>query len=449
MRIIIIGAGDTGQSLAAKLVELRHDIVLIDKDPEKLREAGAHLDILTVEGNGANPAVLRRAELERADLLVAVTDDDEVNILACLFAHEAGVPNEVARVSDTDYMTAHGKLDLKAMGMDLMVSQNEETARAIFNVLRLPGAIEAVDLFDGRVLALGIKVHVDSPLLRGTLQAFPEPELLKTFRFLAVVRGDEVLIPRGETRFMVGDDAYVVGSAEAVQNFLRWAWPDRDPFDKIVIAGGSALSLHLARKLENTPMQLVLIEQDEDRADHCSSALSRALVLKGDALDKETLESAGISKDTVFAAVMGNDEDNIIACLIAAKMGARFTLAEIANPEYMPVITGMSLLDRAVSPSLSMINSILHYVRGRNVKAASLFHKLPGELIEVVIKPNNKWLDIPIRDIKFDKGVLIAAVMRNDKVLAVTGDLILAPDDRVVVFALPDAVRRLEAMFHK
>lgn len=449
MRIIVIGAGETGQSLVAKLVELKHDIVLIDTDSDKLAEVNAQLDVLTVEGNGASPAVLRRAELDRADLLVAVSDDDEVNVLACLFAHAAGVPNEVARVRDADYLVAHGRLDLKAMGLNLLVSQDGETATDLYNVLRMPGAIEVLDLFEGKVLALGIKVHVDSPLLIGRLNAFPEPDLLKTFRFLAVVRGKDVLIPRGETRFMVGDDVYVVGQADAVKNFLKWVWPDQEAFEKVVIAGGGSLSLHLAGMLEKTTMQVVLIEQDQERANHCSEVLTRTLVLKGDALNKEALESAGISNNTVFAAVLGNDEDNIIACLIAAKMGARFTLAKVGKPEYIPVINSLSLLDRVVSPSLSMINAILHYVRGRNVKTATLFHRLPGELLEVVMKPGNKWIGKPIKSLKIEQGILIAAAMRGSEVLAVTGDLILADGDRVVVFALPDAVRKLEAVFHQ
>ena len=350
---------------------------------KRLAEAQSQLDILTVQGQGSSPKVLDSAQIAKADLVVAVTDRDEVNMLACMLAHAAGVPHKVARVSNLDYIHAPDRFSPATLGIDLVVSQKEECANELFNILRMPGTLEAVDLFEGQVLAVGIRVHMDSPLLRQPLKQFPQPELLKAIRFIALKRGDEMMVPRGETQFMVGDEVYFVGRPNDISDFMAWAWPERTAFEKVIIAGGGDLGLQLARRLETTGMQIVLVERDEERANYCSGVLDRTLVIKGDAMDEDTLKNAGIVAGTAYVAATGIDENNIIGCLLASKCGARFTLAQVTRPDYVPVIDNLSLLDRAVSPPLSMINAILHFVRGKYVKAAALFHKLPGELLDV------------------------------------------------------------------
>ena len=449
MRVLIIGSGTAGQNLAEKLCAEKHDVVLIDRQEEALAEAQAQLDILTIQGEGSSPKVLDTAQIRKTDLLVAVTDSDEVNMLACMLAHAAGVPHKVARVSNLDYIHPPEQFSPSKLGIDLVVSQKEECAHELFNILRMPGTLEVVDLFEGEVLAVGIRVHMDSPLLRQPLKSFPQPELLKSIRFVALKRGDDMMVPRGDTQFMVGDDVYFVGRPNDISLFMTWAWPERTSFEKVIIAGGGDLGLQLARMLESTDMQIVLIERDDARANHCSGVLDRTLVIKGDAMDEDTLKNAGIVAGTAFVAATGIDENNIIGCLLAAKCGARFTLAQVTRPDYVPVIDSLSLLDRAVSPPLSMINAILHFVRGKYVKAAALFHKLPGELLDVVIPPKVKWAGKAIKDIKIPDGVTIAGARRGTEVLVAIGDLVLAEGDRLVIFALPEAVAKIEALFKK
>ena len=449
MRVLIIGSGNAGQTLAQKLCNEKHDVVIIDKRAKALLEIQAHLDVQTVEGEGSSPQVLEQAGIAKSDMVVAVTDHDEVNILCCVLAHAAGVPHKVARVSNLDYIHHPERFDLQKLGIDMIVSQKEECAHELFNILRMPGTLEAVDLLEGRIMAVGLKVHMDSPLLRAPLKMFPKPEMLESIRFIALVRGKEAIVPRGDTQFMIGDDVYFVGRPDSVSGFLEWAWPEHSSFKKVLIAGGGDLGLHLAQLLENTPMQVVLVEQDEARANYCSGVLNRALVLKGNPLDQETLKNAGIIEETAFVAVTDSDENNIIGCLLAADMKARYTLAQVTKPEYVPIIDNLSLLDRAVSPPLSMINAILHFIRGKHVKAAALFHKLPGELLDVVIPPKGKWAGKAIKDAKMPKGVTVAGVLRNDKILAATGELVLQEGDRLIVFAPPETVNKLEPLFRK
>ena len=447
MRILIIGAGNAGRHLASKLSEERHDIVIVDNSQESLSEISSLLDIQTVCGEGSSPRVLAEAGITKSDLVVAVTDRDEVNILACAYAQAAGVQHKVARVSNPDFIHADARFDLSRMGIDLVISQKEECAQEIFTVLRMPGTLEAVDLLEGRVLTVGIKVHMDSPLVLQTLRDFSRPDMLQKVRLVALMRGEEVLVPRGDTQLMIGDDVYFVGEPDPVSEFLEWACPEHERFEKVIIAGGGDLGLQLAQLIEKTGMQVVLIERNEARAQECSKRLDRALVMRGDALDQETMENAGVVHGSAFVAVTGSDENNIMICLLAEKAGSTFTLAQVTKPEYVHIISSLSLLDRAVSSHMSMINAILHFVRGKNVKAAALLHKLPGELLDVMLSDKTRWTGKAIKSLRVPEGITIASVLRADHTLPATGEVILQAGDRLVLFALPQAVSKVEALF--
>ena len=446
MRIVIIGGGQTGAHLAEQFCKDEHDVVVIDSSAEALADVNAHLDLMTVQGNGADPATLEEADLERADMVVAVTDRDDTNILACIFARARGVSRTVARVSSSAYLTSR-HIDFKRLGVDLLVNQYDEYARDLYNVLRLPGSIEVADLLDERVMVVGMSIHMDSPLLGATLKRFSEKDWLRKIRFTAVVRGDEVMTPHGDTTFLVGDDVYFAGEPDAIAEFMQWAWPEHKRFQRVVIAGGGELGLQLARMLEHTRMQIVLIEQDEKRADFCSAQLNRTLVIKGDALDQETLAGIGVAEDMAYVAATGSDEHNIIGCLVAEKYGARFTAAQVGKKEYIGIVNQLRLLDRIVDPHLAMVNSILHFVRGKNVQAAAILARLPGELIEMKLSPKHKWAGKAIKDLKIPEGAIIVAAQRAGQTKTATGDLELAAGDRVVVFCLPAAVDRMEPLF--
>lgn len=447
MRIVIIGAGNAGKNLAAQLSLEQHDIVIIDRDAAKLVAVQSQVDIQTVEGDATDPRILEQAGIKRADLLVAVSNRDAVNILACAIANQVGVPMKVARVSSRVPYKEGTPYDLKRLGIDLVVSQKEECADEIFKILRMPGTIEAVDVLDNRALVVGIRAHMDSPIILQPLRAFPKPDLIENVRFIAYMRGDEVMIPDGETQFLIGDDIYLIGEQEHILNLLDWASPDHTQFHKIVIAGGGDLGLELARRLDTVETNVVLIERDIHRAEYCAEQLNKCTVLHGDALTQQTLASADLVKGTAFVATTGDDETNIMICLLGEKMGATFTVAQVAKPDYVPIIGSLSLLDRAVSSHLSMINSILHFVRGKNIKSAALLHKIQGELLDLVLPAHSKWADKTIQSLKLPKGVLIASVMRNEQLLPANGSLTLRPGDRIVIFALPKAVSKIESLF--
>jgi len=446
MRVIIIGAGNTGRNLATKLCREKHHVVLVDAADAPLTEAQGELDVLAVTGHGSSPATLARAELTQCDLLVAVTDNDEVNILACLLAHHAGVRHKVARIANEEYFQP-GAADPAALGIDLVINPHRECAADLAAMLRLPGTQEVVDLFDGAALAVGFTVPSDSPLYVAPLKLLPNREMLDRVRFIGARHGDEVFIPYGNTQFAIGDDVYIVGRREDIAPFLDWASPSRPVIRKVVIAGGRGLGLALARRLEaEGDLKVTLMEADAEQAERDSGLLERALVMRGDSLSNATLAEAGFDEQTAFVGALPVDESNIIACLLAQQRGACFTVAQIARPELVPIADNLSLLDRAVSPHLSMISAILHFMRGHNVTAASVLDTLPGELIETRLGPDHPWADRSIQEIKVPRGAIIAIVRRGDTFISANGSVRLQPEDRLALYALPGAVDRLKKL---
>lgn len=447
MRIVIVGAGHAGQQLANEICGEKHDLIVIDRSRDALDAIESQLDTLTVCGNATSPATLEEAEVHKADLLVAVTHRDEVNILSGIFARQAGVKHVVVRVSNDEYLESREAFSLQKLGIDLVVSQEGECANELANIIRLPGSTEVVDMLDHQVQAVGIKVHFDSPLIRQALSAFPRPDLLKFIRFIAVQRGDDLFIPRGETQFMIGDMLYFIGKPEHTSEMLDYADPEHLKLSRVVISGGQNLGLHLAQRLQGKSRDVILFEPDPARAEFCSTHLDRALVIKGEALSQENLESAQLNDRTAFVATTEDDEDNIISCLLADSMGAALTLAQISNADYVPIINNSSLLDRAVSPHSAMINAILRYIRGRHVDSATLLQNVPGELLELTLTSNSHGLGRPIAEFKMPSEAIIAVVVRNQEIQIATGETVLQSGDRVLIFSHRKQASKVESIF--
>ena len=446
MRIIIVGAGNAGRQLAKRLCEERHSVVMVDIDSHALANAEAGLDVLTVCGQGSNPSVLMEAQAEKSDLLIAVTDNDEVNILSCLMGHAAGVKGKIARVTNPDFMHSSPHYDLQKMGIDLVINQKQECAREVFNMLLMPGALEAFDLFAGKVMVAGFSIGMASPMLDRTPAECDRLDLMQSVRAIAIRRGDELVVPHGNTVFKQNDLVYVVGQRKDIADFFQWVVPDVEPFEKIIIAGGGDLGLMLAQFVENE-VDTVVLEQNEARARYCSAELNKALILRADALTESALEESGLHNRTAFVALTGDDEGNIMNCLMAQKKGAAFTATQITRTDFVPVVEQLYLVNRVVSPYISTTNAILHWLRSKKLRAASLLHNLPGELLDVVVPGHSKVSGKLIKEIKMPANAIIATVMRGEEVLAATGNLKLHANDRVLVFCHPDAVKKIEDVF--
>ena len=446
MRIVIIGAGNAGRQLAMRLCEERHSVVMVDTNPQSLAQAEAGLDILTICGQGSNPSVLQKAQADKSDLLIAVTDNDEVNILSCLLGHAAGVKGTVARVTNPDFMNGSSDYDLQKMGIDLVINQKQECAQEVANMLQMPGALEAFDLFAGKVMVAGFSVNAVSPLIDRTPAECDRLDLIQSVRVIAIRRDNELVVPHGNTVFKQHDLVYLVGQRPDMTNFFNWVCPDIEPFERVIIAGGGDLGLMLAKAIENE-IDCVLLEQDEERARFCSVELNKTLILRADALTESALEESGLHDRTAFVALTGDDEGNIMNCLMAQKKGASFTATQIARTDFIPVVEQLYLVNRVVSPYISTTNAILHWLRSKKMRAASLLHNLPGELLDVIIPANHKIDGKRIQDIKIPSTAIIATVMRHGEVMTATGNLQLQADDRVLVFCHPNAVKKIHSIF--
>lgn len=431
--------------LASRLCQEQHDVVLIDRDPVALEQVEAQMDLLTIQGDAADPSILDLAGISRTDLVVALTDKESVNILACSLAHISGVPRKVARVSNKAYTGPAGHFDLRELGIDLIVNQQHECAKELFNILRIPGTQEAVELLEGRVLCVGVQIPTDCPLLAGPLKESPYTEILSTIRFVAYMRNGKLKIPRGDTAFMIGDIVYLVGDPDRIRSFVKFLLPSEGGFSRVIIAGGGQLGLQLARRLEkDSSLTVTLLESDAERADYCSEELESTLILHGSSLDQEIMAEVGINGQTAFVAATGDDENNIMSCLVSDKLGAHFTISRVDKTTYQPIIYSLSLVDRVVSPHSSLINSIYHFVRGSSVMGDRILQKIPGEVVDFLIEEDHQWQGKKVIDIKLPRGCLLSMVLRESQLMVATGELLVQTGDRILLYGLPKAIRRLE-----
>ena len=447
MRIAVIGAGNAGKALAAKLCDMGQDVVVIDRDAAALRELALNHDVMTVEGSGSDPDVLIDSGIENVDLLAAVTPCDETNLLACSWAKAAGARHTVARLSDNKYVRSP-LVDTAKLGVDLPLVHKEECTKEIFNVLQRPGALEVTSLLEDKIAAIGLKVPEHAPLAGKPLRGFRTDEWFGKMRFIGLVKQGRISIPDGNSVAEPGDDVYVVLPAGEIDPFLDWINAgERERFKKVVIAGGGELGLSLAGLLEDTSFETVLIDNNRGRAEHISEKLAKCLVLNADAAEASTLKEAGIDSGTAFAAITGDEEMNIVCCIQAKQLGAGFTVARIDKSEYVPIIGRLSLVDRVINPNTSLIKAILKYVRGEIIEDVGLFHRITGEIQEVVIKPGSKREGTAISNLKLPRDSIVAAVRRDNDVFVPTGECILKRDDRLAIYSLPKTAGRIKSAF--
>ena len=447
MKIAIVGAGNAGKTLVAKLCEMGQDVVVIDRDGDALNELALSHDVMTLQGSGADPEVLADGSIGKLDLLAAVTPYDEINLLSCCWAKAAGVQHTVARLSDNKYICSP-LVNFAKLGVDRPLVNKEECAKEIFDVLYRPGTLEVTSLLDDKIVAIGLKLPDHAPILGKPLKEFRPDKWVGKVRFIGLVKQGKLSIPDGNSIAEPGDDVYVVLPVNELDLFLDWIMAGRRRrFKKVVIAGGGELGLSLAGLLEDTSMKTVLIDNHRGKAVHASENLVKCLVLNADAAEASTLKEAGVDAETAFAAVTGDEEMNIVCCLQAKQFGAGFTIARIDKPEYVPIIGNLNLVDKVVSPNISLINAILEYIRGEIVENVRLFNRITGEIQEVVIKAGSKRAGAAISQLKLPRGSIVAAVQRHEYVFIPTGEYKLQQGDRLAIYCLPKTAEKIKSVF--
>jgi len=447
MRIAVVGAGNAGRDLVAKLCEMGQDVVVIDPDAGALSELTLGHDVMTVEGSGADPDILADDSIGSLDLLAAVTPRDETNLLACCWAKAAGTQHTVARLSANKYLRSP-LVDIAKLGVDQALVHKEECTREIFDVLHRPGTLEVTSLLDDKIAAIGLRLPEHAPLLDKPLKEFREHEWFGKVRFIGHLRQGDLSIPDGDSTVCAGDDVYVVLPAEEIDPFLDWVMAGRRKrCRKVVIAGGGSLGVSLAALLEDTPMETVLIDRNRGRAEAASEHLEKCLVLNADATAVSTLKEAGLDSGTAFAAITGDEEMNIMCCVQAGQLGAGFTMARIDKSEYVPIIGNLKLVDRVICPNTTLIRVIVEYVRGEIVENVGLFHRIAGEVQEVVVKPGGKRAGAAVSSLKLPRGSIVAAIQREERVFVPTGGCVLEENDRLAIYCLPETAEKIKSAF--
>ena len=449
MKSIIVGIGEVGSHLAKVLISESYDVIVIDPSEEDCDRLAQNLDLMAICGSGTNPALLKEAGITDTSLLIAVTNSDETNMLACLIASRCGVSIKIARVSDSSYFQSQELLTPSELGIDHLINSEELCAREFIRLLTGIEAREVVEFAEGRVQLIAFHIQSDNPLINQPIQNIVRQDAFSRIRFTSIKRKNgKTIIPKGSDCVLDGDEIFVMGSKPAVSELLQFSGiPLRHKLERLVIAGATPIGIQTARMLESKPIQVTIIETDLKRAEHAVSVLKKATVLHGSYLDPNLLAEAQISYADSFISVTGDDEDDIMACVMAKSAGVERTMPLIQRPLYLPILASITELDSAVSRHLTAVNDILRLVRPGHVLAATVLRDIDAEVLELVVQNRSKVSGKKIHAIAFPDRALIGSVVRDGKVLIPTGDLVIQTGDDVIVCSQSRSIPSVEKLF--
>ena len=451
MKVVICGAGQVGFGIAERLAAEQNDVSIIDTSPRLIQAVTDTLDVRGFVGHGSHPDVLERAGLEAADMLIAVTLHDEVNMVACQVGHALfDVPTKIARVRAQSYLHGHWR-DLFSrdhLPIDVVISPEIEVGEMVLRRLSLPGAVDTVSFADGAAVVVGVRCADDCPVLDTPLRQLTDlfPDLRAVV--VAVNRKGRVFVPRSADALIAGDLVYFVAGTDQVTRTLSIFGHDEPPAQRVVIGGGGNIGLYVARELErrNPRARVKLIEENAERAEAIAQELSKTVVLRGSALDRLILEEAAVGDADMMIAVTNDDRVNILSCLLSRELGAHGMLSLLNDPNYPAFARGLGI-DAYVNPRQITVSKILQYVRKGRIRGVHSLLNGAGEVIEAEALETSPLVGKPLRKLDLFDGMRIGAIMRGGQLILPRGDVVIHARDRVILFALADRVKRVEQMF--
>jgi trk system potassium uptake protein len=450
MKIVILGAGQVGGSVAESLVSEQNDITVVDLDPQRLRALQERLDLRTVLGSGAHPSVLVEAGIEDADLLVAVTQSDETNLVACrLAARMFNVPRRIARVRATDYLTNDRVLGEDGFDVDLSICPEQILTDYIVKLVEFPEALQVLDFADGKVSLVAVRAFSGGPLVGHPLKELRKHIPSVDTRIVAIFRGDRSIVPDGDTVIEVGDEVFCLAASANIREVMRELRRMDRPVKRVMIAGGGNIGLRLAQALEDR-YSVRVIEHNKRRCEVLAARLGESLVLNGDTTDEELLEDENIAEMDLFVAVTNDDENNIMSSLLAKRMGARRVVSLINRRSYVDLLQS-GQIDIAISPAQATIGTLLAHVRRGDVVAVHSLRRGAAEAFEAVVhgdRESCKLTDRQVNEIDLPPGTSIGAVVRGEQVIMAHHDTVIHAEDHVIVFVADKKnLPRVERMF--
>ncbi len=444
MKIIIVGAGEVGFHIAGRLALENKEVVVIDMDERALGRVSEHLDVQTLCGSGSSPPILEEAGIKEAEILLAVTDSDDVNLVACLVADAMTQSiKKIARVRSADFDNYNEILKEKAPHIDTIINPDIEVVKTIEQLMSVPGAVDVGEFADGQIKFVGVYLG-DNTSLSG-IRLCDLPSVTGNLRPLiaAVVRNDKLIIPSGDDTLESGDLIYFISEEKNLLETLSLFDKHASVVKRVLIVGGGKIGQRLAMRLEEKSVSCKIIEKSGRRCDALADILSKAVVLHGDGSDQDLLNEEHVKSVDVVVTTTNDEETNILTSLLTKRMGAKKTITKISKFSYFSLMTTIGI-EQVVSPRLSAINSILQYIRRGKVLSAISIKGEEAEVMEAVALETSDIVSKPLRKISFPKGAIVVGIIRKDEIIIPSGDSVIEPDDRIIIFAQRESVAGIE-----
>ncbi len=445
MKIIIAGAGEVGTYLANMLSNENHDIVVIDTDEEQLKGIGSKMDLLTVYGSATSISVLKETDIKNADLFIAVTHIEEVNITAAILGKKLGAAKTIARIDNEEYLHPYNKEYFTALGIDYMIYPEKIAAKEVVGLLHKAGTSDSMDFSKGKLSLFVIRLDENAKVIGKSLNDFTSRREKMDYRIVAITRKGETIIPRGDDVLMNNDVIYVITNRAGIDDLLDSSGKEQHDMDNIMIVGGSRIGIEIARGL-GAHHNIKLIESKREKSYRISHELNNSLVINGDGTDMSLLKEEKISNMDAFIAVTRNSETNILACLHAKRVGVKKTVAEVENFDYIELAESLGI-EVIINKKISAASRIFRFTMSTEVSSLKCLRGTNAEVMEFLVKPGSKSTRDTIKDIKFPKNSIIGGIVRGSSSFIAKGDTRIKPNDKVVVFALPSAIKDVGKFF--
>jgi trk system potassium uptake protein TrkA len=447
MNIIIAGDGEVGFNLAEALVNSNHNITVIDPHEELLKRIESHTDLMTVVGESNSVPVLRRANVDKADLLVSVLHDEHINILTAILAKKLGAKRVIARVNTLEKVKPENKRIYEELGIDVLISPEDIAGHEVVSLLNQSAATDIVTFSNGKLSVYLFKISDDAPVIGKTLNQIAKEYKHLNFRAIAIHRGSETIIPKGEDVFQGGDLVYVISKPSAMDELTQLSGQKEEKISNIVIVGGGRVGKVIAMNMEKE-INIKLIEKDPERCLALSNILDDTLIINGDARDIDVLEEEGIENVDAFIAVTDSSETNIVSSLHAKKFGITKTIALVENLDYIEISQSIGI-DTIINKKLIAASYIIKHSMGQEVSALRQLSGINADIVELIAAKGSAITKKPLKLQKIPEGSIIGGVIRDDNAYIAVGDFQIEPGDKVVVFALPGVTPKVEKLFQK